>query len=265
MIGTLIGRKIDQMQKFLEDGRRIPVTVIAVSQNAIVQIKTQEKDGYSAVQIGFGTKKKPTKALAGHAKKAGLQAAPYLVREVKVSGDIPVAGEMIAVATEFAPGDVVKVSGTSKGKGFAGVVKRYNFRGGPKTHGQSDRHRAPGSIGQGTTPGRVYRGKRMAGRMGGVEVSVTNLTVVDIDSEANTLLVAGLIPGNKNGLVTITKTGEKKKFVPLLGVKEQEAGEILPEAASVEEPVVEEKTDAEVSVEAKEEVAVEEKEEEVKE
>src|SRR5882724_515886 len=184
MIQTLIGRKIDQTQKFLENGKRIPVTQISVADNAVLQVKTLEKDAYTAVQLGFGTKKKPTKAMSGHNKKAGFEKTSALIKEVRLAdADAPTAGEYITVDAVFKPGDIVSVSGTSKGKGFAGVVKRHNFRGGPKTHGQSDRHRAPGSIGQTTTPGRVYRGKRMAGRMGSDTVSVENLTVVGVDAE----------------------------------------------------------------------------------
>lgn len=263
MITTLIGQKIDQTQKFLEDGRRIPVTSIAVSANAILQVKTDTKEGYNAVQLGFGKKKKPTKSLVGHVKKAGLQDAPKIVREVRLDTELPSLGEAITVSAVFKPGDVVKVSGISKGKGFAGVVKRYKFRGGPKTHGQSDRLRAPGSIGQTTTPGRVYKGKRMAGRMGSEMKSVTNLTVVGVDEVSNVLLVSGLIPGHKNTFVTIKKTGEKKKFIPLLQIeaREEEAPQIVEEVVATEvsmdntqaqsEEIKEEKTN-----EAKKETAV---------
>ena len=220
MIQALIGQKIDQTQKFLENGRRIPVTEIAVSDNAVMRVKTLDKDKYTALQLGFGVKKRPTKALSGQAKKASLSHAPLITREVSFQADeaenMPKQGEMIAVDSVFKPGDVVAVTGTSKGKGFAGVVKRHNFRGGPKTHGQSDRERAPGSIGQTTTPGRVYKGKRMAGRMGSDTVTVDNLVVVDVDAVNKKLYVLGLVPGHKNAFVQIRKTGESKKFVPLL-------------------------------------------------
>ncbi len=224
MIQTLIGKKIDQMQKFLENGKRIPVTKIFVADNAVLQVKTVDSDTYSAVQLGFGHKKNPTKALIGHSKKAGFDTVARVVREVRVqdAASLPAAGESLAVANVFAPGDIVTVTGTSKGKGFAGVVKRHNFRGGPKTHGQSDRERAPGSIGQTTTPGRVYRGKRMAGRMGSDTVSLPNLTVVAVDVVNKILSVSGLVPGHKEGFVTITKTGARKKFVPLLEEVEKE-------------------------------------------
>jgi large subunit ribosomal protein L3 len=164
MIQALLGKKLNQTQKFLENGRRIPVTEIAVSDNVVLQAKTVAKDGYAAVQLGYGIKKNGTKPLLGHVKKAGLEKAPIAIKEVRVQdSDLPQQGDLVSVETVFKPGDIVDVTGTSKGKGFAGVVKRHHFRGGPKTHGQSDRHRAPGSIGQTTTPGRVYKGKRMAG------------------------------------------------------------------------------------------------------
>jgi large subunit ribosomal protein L3 len=235
MLQALIGQKIDQTQTFLENGRRIPVTEVAVADNVVVQVKTDEKDKYTAVQVGFGKKKKPIKSLGGHSKKAGLTDSPSLIREVAWIGDeeLPKLGDAVAVEAVFKPGDIVKVTGTSKGKGFAGTVKRYNFRGGPKTHGQSDRHRAPGSIGQGTTPGRVYKGKRMAGHMGVDTVSITNLVVVDVDAENNKLYVLGLVPGNKKSLIVITKTGEKKKFVRLLSVKLKEDEEAKKEAEKV--------------------------------
>jgi large subunit ribosomal protein L3 len=217
MTNTLIGRKIDQTQKFLENGKRIPVTLISVSDNAVLQVKTLEKDAYSAVQLGFGTKKKANKASTGHSKKAGFDKVSAVIKEVRMAdGDLPTVGESIAVDAVFKPGDIITVSGTSKGKGFAGVVKRHGFRGGPKTHGQSDRERAPGSIGQTTTPGRVYRGKKMAGRMGSDTVTVANLTVVSVDVVNKILLVSGLVPGHKDTILLITKVGETKKFVGLL-------------------------------------------------
>lgn len=224
MIQTLIGKKIDQTQTFLENGQRIPVTEVSVADNIVVQVKTMETDKYTAVQLGVGAKKKPIRALAGHSKKAGLDSVPTLIREVAWIGDeeLPKSGDAITVEAVFTPGDIIKVTGTSKGKGFAGTVKRHNFRGGPKTHGQSDRERAPGSIGQTTTPGRVYRGKKMAGHMGVDTVTVTNLVVVDVDPENKKLYVLGLVPGNKKGSIIITKTGEQKKFVRLLSVKLKE-------------------------------------------
>jgi hypothetical protein len=150
------------------------------------------------------------------------------------SEDLPKLGDLFSVDAVFKVGDIVDVTGTSKGKGFAGVVKRHNFRGGPKTHGQSDRERAPGSIGQTTTPGRVYRGKKMAGRMGSETKTITNLTVVDVDSVNKTLSVLGLVPGHKKSVFLITQKGTDKKFVPLLGFTASNAvgGEVEGDATS---------------------------------
>jgi len=235
MIQTILGKKIDQTSKFLSSGKRIPVTRIHVPDNPIVQIKTTDRDKYQAIQIGIGKNKRPTKALIGHVKKSGLSDAPSKIAEVKVNeediANLPKPGGSIKLEEVLKPGDMIDVTGVSKGKGFAGVVKRYNFGGGPKTHGQSDRHRAPGSIGQGTTPGRVYKGKLMAGHMGHVNVTVKNLSVVDIDQESKMLYVSGLIPGVKNSVVFINRTGEDKNFVSLHKVEEpKEEAEGSPEA-----------------------------------
>jgi large subunit ribosomal protein L3 len=253
MIQALIGKKLNQTQKFLENGRRIPVTEIAVSDNVVLQVKNVEKDSYTAVQLGYGVKKNGSKALLGHVKKAGLDKASAVVREVALkdagSEELPKPGDSFSVSSVFKPGDVVDVTGTSKGKGFAGVVKRHNFRGGPKTHGQSDRHRAPGSIGQTTTPGRVYKGKRMAGHMGVETVTVTNLTVVDVDEVNKKLYILGLVPGHKNATLLITQKGEDKKFVPLLKIVDAdelvenadvatEVVEVAPEAVETAEETV---------------------------
>lgn len=196
---------------FLTDGKRIPVTRLFVGQNPVISIKTQEKDGYWAMQLGFGTKKNPNKATQGHTKGANTK-APFILREVRVAtaDDVPSVGEMVTASAVFQPGDIIDVIGTSKGKGYAGVVKRHHFAGGPRTHGQSDRERAPGSIGQTTTPGRVYKGKRMAGRMGTQRVTVKNLQVVDVTDKE--LLVKGLVPGHVNSVVMVKKVGEDKKF-----------------------------------------------------
>src|SRR5579884_1646443 len=213
MIQALLGQKIDQLQRFLADGTRIPVTKIYISENAVLQVKTPDKDKYAAVQLGLGAKKHATAALLGHSKKAKLAKAPQFIREVRLADDtadeLPHVGDMISVDAVFKPGDVVAVTGTSKGKGFAGVVKRHHFRGGPKTHGQSDRLRAPGSVGAGTTPGRVLKGQKMAGHMGHRRVTVQNLQVVDIDAENNVLLVLGAIPGPRNGFVMVRKAVKK--------------------------------------------------------
>lgn len=235
-MNTVIGRKVSQTQVFLTDGTRLPVTKVEVSDNAVVGVKTDEKHGYSAVQLGYGTRKKTSKTVA----KLANGKNPLVVREVRLASDeaVPTVGDMVSVDTVLKPGDIVKVVGTSKGKGFAGVVKRHNFRGGPRTHGQSDRERAPGSIGQTTTPGRVYRGKRMAGRMGHEITSVTNLNIVDviIQGEVKTLLVKGLVPGPVNSIVQIVKTGElpEKKIIPVLKSEEGKAAEEVKEVATIE-------------------------------
>lgn len=222
MINVLLGKKIDQYQHFLSDGTRIPVTEVLVSGNTVVFVKTKDKNGYNAIQLGFGVRKHPTKAMLGHIKGAALDAAPLFLREVSVedNAETIALGSTLNPQDVFKPGDIIEVSGVSKGKGFAGVVKRHHFRGGPRTHGQSDRERAPGSIGQTTTPGRVYKGKRMAGRMGAAKATIKNLRVVDVTEK--TLLVKGLVPGGKNSLVVVTKVGEDKKFVPLYKQQEEE-------------------------------------------
>lgn len=220
---ALIGQKKVQSQRFLENGKRIPVTLIDVKDNTVVAVQTQDKNNYQAVQLGFSMKKHASKAEIGHAKGAKLEKAPKFLREVRIVDDsqtLPEVGAVLNPAEVFAPGDIVDVIGVSKGKGFQGGVKRYNFRGGPKTHGQSDRWRAPGSIGQGTTPGRVYKGKRMAGNMGNDRVTVENLEVVDVTNDG-VLIVKGLVPGVINGFLMVKKVGEDKKFVPLQKTPEQ--------------------------------------------
>lgn len=191
-------------QIFDEDGTVVPVTLIEAGPCYVTQRKTKENDGYSAIQIGFGevSEAKLSKPVAGHLKKSGAPPVRHL-REFRVSSPEDYEdGQKIDVSV-FEVGDLVDVTGTSKGKGFAGVVKRHHFRGGPKTHGQSDRWRASGSVGAGSTPGRVFKGLRMAGRMGNEQVTVQNLKVVLVDADKNLLAVRGAIPGGKNGLVVV--------------------------------------------------------------
>ncbi|GIW12447.1 MAG: 50S ribosomal protein L3 [Chloroflexi bacterium] len=203
-VDGILGRKLGMSQMFRPDGRVVPVTAIEAGPCTVTQLKTQEKDGYSAVQVGFGYKKKLNRPLRGHLRKSGAANLRYL-REFRLSADPTIAlGARIDVGI-FKPGDHVDIVGVSKGKGFAGVVKRHGFGGGPKTHGQSDRHRAPGSIGSGTTPGRVLRGLRMAGHMGHERVTVQNLEVVEADPQRNLLLVKGSVPGPANGLLIIRR------------------------------------------------------------
>lgn len=233
MINAVLGKKIDQSQKFLEDGTRIPVTRIWAGENYVVAHMDKR------IQLGFDTKKRINKATAGILKKAGVSKNLRFFREIaKADEDEIQPGSAVAVGEVLKPGDVVQVMGISKGKGFAGVVKRHHFKGGPRTHGQSDRERAPGSIGQTTTPGRVYKGKRMAGRMGSDRVTVKNLEVMDIAGDV--LTIKGLVPGGRNSLLVITKTGEDKKFVPLYREKVEEVGQAMPAGRQVEK--VEEET-----------------------
>lgn len=210
----LIGKKQDQTQGFLQDGTRVPLTVVSAMGNWVTQLKMQDKEGYSGVQLGFDIKKKPNKSQTGHSKKAGLEKTPRFFREIKGDVEGVVLGTQINPSDVFKPGDLVDVTGVSKGKGFAGVVKRHHFKGGPRTHGQSDRERAPGSIGQTTTPGHVYRGKRMAGRMGHGNITIKNLEVIEITNDG-AILIKGLVPGPRNSIVVINKVGENKKFKPL--------------------------------------------------
>lgn len=214
-LNSLVGKKIYQKQGFLQDGRRVSLTGVEVFGNFIVQVKTESKEGYNALQLGIGIKKKAGKRQTGHSKKAGLEKTPRFFKEIRADDlEGAVLGSELNVSQIFQPGNIVDVTGISKGKGFAGGVKRWGFHGGPKTHGQSDRHRAPGSIGQGTTPGRVYRGKKMAGRMGSDTVTLKNLEIIEVTSDG-VLLIKGLVPGSINSIVVVKKVGENKKFVPL--------------------------------------------------
>ncbi len=213
-MNSILAKKIEQGQKFLENGLRIPVTKLGVEGNVVVAIKTKDRDLYSAIQLGFDKRAKARPAKS-------LKSVYNFIREVRMAdADIlPAVGDVIRASEVFKPGDVINVTGISKGKGYAGGVKRYHFKGGPRTHGQSDRERAPGSIGTSTTPGRVYKGKRMAGRMGHDQVTVKNIRIVSVDD--NYILVKGLVPGGKNTLLMLKKVGVDKKFVPLFSASEK--------------------------------------------
>lgn len=205
---SLLGLKGKQTQTFTKEGMRIPVTHVHVGPCFITAIDITST--YTNIQIGFGTKTHITKAEVGHYKKAGIAQKLRFLRSMRVH-TVPegwIVGKELAISDVFAVGDVIRVTGVSKGKGFAGVVKRHGFAGGPKTHGQSDRERAPGSIGATTTPGRVFKGKRMAGRMGSDTVTVKGLQVVAIDEPNHMLIVKGLVPGPINTLVVIAKENE---------------------------------------------------------
>ncbi|MCL4199762.1 50S ribosomal protein L3 [Patescibacteria group bacterium] len=210
MITSLLGKKLGQSQTFDEKGMRIPVTQILAGPNWITEV--EDKESFKSIQLGFGTIKNLSKAEIGHLKKAGLEEKLRFLRSFTVSeiAENEKPGTQIAADAVFAAGDVIRITGTSKGKGFAGVVKRHGFRGGPRTHGQSDRERAPGSIGQTTTPGRVYKGKRMAGRMGSDTVTIRNLKVIAVDPATQIVTIKGLVPGAINGLLIISKEKAKK-------------------------------------------------------
>jgi large subunit ribosomal protein L3 len=204
MLKGLIGKKIGMTQIFDETGLAIPVTLIEAGPCYVTQVRTTEHDGYSAVQLGFGEvkPKKLTGGQLGHLKRNSLPPLRFL-REFHAKAPEVKEGDRLTVDMVFKVGERVDVVGTSKGKGFAGVVKRYHFHGGPKTHGQSDRNRAPGSRGSTTTPGRVLLGKPGPGHMGHERVTAQNLKVVLVDAERNLLGVTGAVPGAKNGLVLI--------------------------------------------------------------
>jgi large subunit ribosomal protein L3 len=225
MTGFILGEKGEMSQIFDDQGIRWPVTKILTSSCYLIDIKTKDKDGYFAALLGFKAVKNIKKSVLGKLTKAGVKTPLRFLKEIRLPNsldDILVLkneegkvngleikslnlklkiGDQINPKLIFKVGDKVKVAGKSKGKGFAGVVKRHGFAGGPRTHGQSDRERAPGSIGQTTTPGRVYKGKRMAGRMGGERVTLKNLKMVEVGDDY--LVVSGLVPGAKGGLLEV--------------------------------------------------------------
>jgi large subunit ribosomal protein L3 len=212
MIKGILGKKLGMTQVFAADGRRVPVTVIEAGPCVVLQKKTVESDGYSALQFGYGEKKahRVNKPEMGHFKKVGKGAFAH-VREIR-SDDVDQyqIGDEVTCGTLFNAGDIIDVTGTGKGKGFQGVIKRWHFAGGRATHG-SMFHRAPGSIGASAWPSRVFKGKKMAGQMGNAQVTTQNLEVVEVRAEENLLLIKGAIPGPKNGLVVIRKGIKAKK------------------------------------------------------
>lgn len=212
MIKGILGKKLGMTQVFANDGRRIPVTVVEAGPCTVVQKKTTDKDGYSALQLGFVAKPahRVNKPELGHFKQAGMGAFRYL-RELRGEGLEEVAvGQEIRCDNIFVAGDVIDVTATSKGKGFQGVIKRWNFAGGRATHG-SMFHRSPGAIGCSAWPSRVFKGKKMAGQMGNERVTVQNLQIVEMRPEENLILVRGAIPGAKNALVVLQKAVKAKK------------------------------------------------------
>jgi large subunit ribosomal protein L3 len=204
----LLGKKLGMTQVFDSNGVIHAVTVIEAGPVTVTQVKSPEKDGYGAVQVGYGERKKLNKPERGHLNKLGNF---RLLQEFRIQGDGEYAvGDKVGLEL-FEEGDLVDVTGVSRGRGFAGGVRRYGFHGGPKTHGQSDRHRAPGSIGSGTTPGRVLKGQKMAGHMGAVQVTSKNLVVIGKDEGRGLLLVAGAVPGASNSTVRVRRAKKQMK------------------------------------------------------
>jgi len=204
MIQGIIGKKLGMTQIFSDNGKAEAVTAIEAGPCTITQVKTVDKEGYNAVQCGFGE----TKRLK-HPQKGKGKGFKYL-REFREEDIEAIKVEDRVDVSLFKPGDLVDITGISKGKGFAGVIKRHHFAGGPKTHGQSDRHRAPGSIGGGTSPGRVFKGMRMPGHMGNSRVTIRHLEILEADPTRNLLLVKGAVPGARNGLLIIKKSTRGK-------------------------------------------------------
>ena len=198
----ILGTKLGMTQVFDDEGRIIPVTVVKAGPCPVVQVRSGERDGYTAVQLGFGERKASSvnKPLAGHFAKAGVEPTRHLT-EMEIEGQFEL-GQLLTV-DQFRVGELVDVTGTSKGKGFAGGMKRHNFKGMGAGHGVHKTHRAPGSIGAASTPARVFKGTKMAGRMGNERVTVQMLEVVGVDTERNLLLIKGAIPGSNSGLVII--------------------------------------------------------------
>lgn len=244
-MNTLFGTKGTMTQTFIE-GSRIPVTKISLGPCTVTQIKNEKTDGYWAIQLSLGTKKPKNinKPLQGHSKKS--ETTPRYLKEIRLKEEPTYkVGDVIKVSDIFKAGDLVSVTAVNKGKGFEGGVRRFNFRGGPKTHGQSDRHRAPGSIGQTTTPGRVYKGKRMAGRMGGVQVTIKKVHVIAVNDAINEISISSPIPGRPGIFMTVTriKAGslhELKHEVVEVVVENTEPEEAKSDSAEVAATVVEE-------------------------
>lgn len=205
MATGIIGRKLGMTRVFNEDGTAVPVTVIEAGPCQVLQVRD------ARAQLGWGEKRagRATRAELGHAKVAGFDKAPQVVRTFPINGDDLTAGSLLTVE-QFAEGDMVKVTGITKGRGFQGVVKRHGFAGGPGSHGNT-RHRRPGSISPGTDPSRVIKGKKMPGHHGAARHTELGLTIVRVDTERNLLFVRGAVPGSKNGIVTVAKQGGKSR------------------------------------------------------
>lgn len=252
----MIGRKVGMMRLYDGAGRSRGVSVIELGPNYVTQVRTPERDGYSAVQLGFpGARKRANRPERGHLRAAGVEGrSPVLTRLQEFRLDDATSYELGQTLTveRFEPGSFVDVTSTSKGRGFQGGVKRHNFAGGPKTHGQSDRHRAPGSIGSGTTPGRVYKGLKMAGHMGAETVSVLNLLVVAVDPTRNLLFVEGSVPGYKGTIVSVA--GARRPALadytaPVIPGADEAVEEVEEPVAEAEAPAAEETATAEATEE----------------
>lgn len=241
MAKFILGKKLNMTQKFLADGQVAPLTIVEAGPCEVVQVKG-EKDGYKAIQVGFGLKKKISKSLTGHLK--GLKNFRYL-KEFRVEKTDNVSRGQIFDVTSFKVGDLLKVTAVSKGKGFQGVVKRHHFHGHPVSHGHKDQERMPGSIGS-TDSNRVFKGTRMAGHMGDATVTVKNLEILEIDPVKNLLYVKGAVPGARNGLVIMVAEGDLVFVQPRVETKEEvkpvaeetKAPEVQPTAEVKEEPVI---------------------------
>ena len=216
----LLGRKVGMMRLFTDDGDAVPVTVVDVSNNRVTQVKSQDNDGYVALQVTYGARRasRVTKPMAGHLAKAGVEAGE-IIREFRVDADTAgkyAAGKAVPVQDVFAAGQLVDVKGTSIGKGFTGTIKRHNFSSQRASHGNSRSHNVPGSISMAQDPGRVFPGKKMSGHLGDVTVTVQNLDVVRVDEARGLLLIRGAVPGAKNGFVTVrlAAKGQPKPAAP---------------------------------------------------
>jgi len=246
----ILGTKLGMTQVFDEDGRVVPVTVVHATPNTVAQVKTREKDGYTAVQLAYGRTKHVNRPTAGHLAKAGIESARALVElRYDTEDELPALGSSVDVAY-FGKGDKVDVTGTSKGKGYAGVMKRHNFSGMGDGHGVKKKNRHPGSIGNASTPGRTFRGTRMAGRMGGERVTVQNLEVVEVDTAHDLILIRGAVPGADGQVVLVRAAVKFPDQVP--PVREVPAPPVAEADAEADETVV---SDAAAEVAATEPVA----------
>lgn len=229
MITTIFGIKNHMTQTFDQNGKRLPVTVIKTTPLTVTQVKTIDTDGYQAVQVGFGAKNKHSKSLAGHLKKSETKVR--FLREIPIDTDEIKVGDTLTASQILKPGDVVVVRGVSKGRGFSGAMKRWGFHGGPKTHGQSDRARAVGSIGQGTDPGRVHKGKKMPGRYGNQQHAIRSLQVLKIDEINQEVWINGPIPGSFGSVVWLTISGE----APFAGLYQSPSDQSIPVESEVDQ------------------------------